>query len=169
MKRFIQYFSIISVILLLLIVTSIITSYFKISEYQTSTLNHEIYSKDDLPQLFEDTHSDQVYIFIYDEENEDCRYIDEVLFQQISYQYNGIRFNDIYKVQYADTYRSYVTQILKNTFHVNAIPAIVSIEKTDKGYKKLDSFEYSGNPKTDSKNLEDFLQRNEMLTASHKD
>lgn len=154
---------------MLLVVTSIITSYIRINQYKSSTLNHEIYQQDQLEQLFEDINSDQVTLFIYDVDNEDCLFIDEILLQQISYQYNGIRFDDIYKIQYENTYRSYIQQILKNTYHVDKIPAIVTIQKKDQGFEKIDAFEYSGIPETDHKNLEKFLERNEMLTASHKD
>lgn len=159
----------IAVILLLLIVTSIITSYIRINQYKTSTLNHEVYEQNQLNELFENVGSDTVTVFIYDADNEDCRYIDEILLQQISYKYNGIRFDSIYKIQYENTYRSYIEQILKNTYHVDKIPAIVTIKKNEQGFEKIDAFEYTGNPKTDRINLEDFLNRNEMLTASHKD
>lgn len=168
-KKLFKYISILALIILLLVVTSIITSYIRINQYKSSTLNHEIYQQDQLEQLFEDINSDQVTLFIYDVDNEDCLFIDEILLQQISYQYNGIRFDDIYKIQYENTYRSYIQQILKNTYHVDKIPAIVTIQKKDQGFEKIDAFEYSGIPETDHKNLEKFLERNEMLTASHKD
>lgn len=168
-KKSLKVIVAIAVILLLLIVTSIITSTLRMNQYQTSTLNHEIYEQNQLYQLFENIGSDTVTVFIYDDDNEDCRYIDEVLLQQISYKYNGIRFDSIYKIQYENTYRSYIAQVLKNTYHVEKIPAIVTIKMSDKGFEKIDAFEYTGNPTTDSTNLEDFLNRSEMLTASHKD
>lgn len=95
--------------------------------------------------------------------------MDEVLLKEISYNHNGLIFQDIYKVIYEQSYRSFISQMIKNTYQIKSFPAIVAIQKTTDGFEKLDSFEYTTDQKENLKNLNAFLERNHFFEISQKD
>ncbi|WP_294561198.1 hypothetical protein, partial [uncultured Traorella sp.] len=98
----------------------------------------------------------------------DCIYLDEVLLKEISYEHNGITFENIYKVEYEQSYRSYIRQMIQNTFNIRSFPAIVALTQTEDGYEKTDSFEYVINQEENLENLESFLERNHFFDISQK-
>lgn len=169
-KKVIKIISIISILFTVLIVSSLLLSKYRLSKYNNSVINDEIILYNEVDRLFEKTTDKTIYVFLYDEENDDCIYLDEVLLKDISNDHNGIIFEDIYKVKYEQSYRSYVHQLIKNTYQIESFPAIVAIEKDgNNGFIKKDSFEYLSDQEKNEKNLKEFLERNNFFEISHKD
>lgn len=169
-KKAIKILSIISVLFTVLIISSLLLSNYRLSKYNNSVINDEIIPYNEINHLFEKTSNDTIFVFLYDDENDDCIYLDEVLLKDISNDYNGITFEDIYKVKYEQSYRSYVHQLIKNTYQIETFPAIVAIKKNDNdSYEKVDSFEYLIDQEKNEKNLKSFLERNHFLEISQKD
>lgn len=169
-KKTFKILSIISILFAVLIVSSILLSNYRLSKYKNSVINDEIIPYNEVSRLFEKTTDKTIYVFLYDDENDDCIYLDEVLLKDISNEHNGILFEDIYKVKYEQSYRSYIHQLIKNTYQIDTFPAIVAIQKVDDNrFKKVDSFEYLTNQEKNEMNLEAFLDRNHFFEISQKD
>ncbi len=169
-KKAIKIISIISILFTVLIASSLLLSKYRLGKYNNSVINDEIIQYNEIDRLFEKTTDTTIYVFLYDEENDDCIYLDEVLLKDISNDHNGIVFQDIYKVKYEQSYRSYIHQLIKNTYQIENFPAIVAIEKDgNNGFIKKDSFEYLSDQEKNEKNLEKFLERNNFFDVSHKD
>ena len=168
-KKAIKIISIISFLFIILIASSLLLSKYRLGKYNNSVINDEMIQYNEVDRLFEKTTDKTIYVFLYVEENDACIYLDEVLLKDISNDYNGIIFEDIYKVKYEQSYRSYVHQLIKNTYQIENFPAIVAIEKDENGYIKKDSFEYLSDQEKNEKNLHEFLKRNHFLEVSHKD
>ncbi len=157
------------VIFALLLGASYLISQSRLHRYSNTVVNSETFSYRKIDAIFEKTNSDTIYVFLYDKDSEDCVYLDEVILKQISYEHNGILFEDIYKVIYENSYRSYIAQMIKNTYQIETFPAIVAIQKKDDTYEKLDSFEYTSDQKKNKKELNAFLERNHFFDISQKD
>lgn len=168
-KKALKIIGILAFIFFILIFFSKSISNYRLNKYNNSVVNDEIFQNKKIDNIFEKTNSDTIYIFLYDPDSDDCIYLDEVLLKEISYEHNGILFEDIYKVTYEQSYRSYIQQMIKNTFNIKSFPAIVAIQKSEDGYEKIDSFEYVINQKENLKNLESFLDRNHFFDISKKD
>lgn len=151
------------VILAILAALSLLYSYMKLQKVNLSVVNAKLYKESEMTEVFESDEDHTVYVFVYDSENEDCIYLDEVLLRQISNENGEIHFDEIYKVNYKDSSSTYNNQIIKNLYSIESIPAIVKIHKIDSGYDILDKFEWSANTKTDTENLTAFLKRNELI------
>ena len=169
-KKAIKILSIISIIFAVLILSSILLSKYRLGKYNNTVVNDEIIPYNEVNRLFGKTTDRTIFVFLYDDENDDCIYLDEVLLKDISNDYNGIIFEDIYKVEYEQSYRSYVHQLIKNTYHIETFPAIVAIQKDGvDNFKKVDSFEYLADQDKNEKNLHSFLERNHFFEISQKD
>lgn len=163
MKRTIRIVFIILVVFTGLICTSLAISQYRRNQVQLSVVNSKIYEQQAIPELFKLENTDTIHIMIYDKESNDCVYLDEVLLKEISYEHQGIEFENIYKIAYEDIYRAYTNQKIKNIYQVEAIPAIVKIKKTTSGFEKVDAYEWVGSPSEDKANLIDYLTRNGLL------
>ena len=168
-KKALKIILTLAVIFSVLIMISKMISDYRLNKYHNSVVNDQIYPYKKIDQIFEKTNSDTIYVFLYDADSDDCIYLDEVLLKEISYEHNGIIFEDIYKVRYEQSFRSYIHQMIKNTFNINSFPAIVAIQKNEDGYEKIDSFEYVVNQQENLQNLEDFLNRNHFFEKKQKD
>ena len=168
-KRGLKIFLILTVIFFSLIGLSLMISKFRINKYTNTVVNDEIIDYKNIDYLFEKTNENVVYAFLYDSDNDDCIYLDEVLLKEISNHYNGIVFEDIYKISYEQSYRSYIQQIIKNTYSISSFPAIVALEKSDDGFTTKDKFEYTTNQSNNLTNLEKFLERNHFFEINQKD
>lgn len=169
-KKAIKIITIISILFFVLILSSLFLSNYRLSKYNNSVINDEIIPYDEVDRLFEKTTDETIYVFLYDKDDDDCIYLDEVLLKDISNNYNGIKFEDIYKVEYEQSYRSYIHQLIKNTYQIETFPAIVAIQKDDNGkFIKIDSFEYQTSQEKNEENLEAFLERNHFFEISQKD
>ena len=168
-KKAIKIFIIFSILLVCLISLSLSISKYRLNKYSNIVVNDEIIDKDNIEYLFEKTNQNIIYIFLYDSDNDDCIYLDEVLLKEISNNHNGLLFEDIYKVAYEQSYRSYTQQIIKNTYNISSFPAIVALEKTETGFKTIDKFEYTTNQTNNINNLEKFLNRNHFFDINKKD
>lgn len=140
----------------------------RLSKYRNSVVNTELYDYQDIHDIFDKTNSEIIYVFLYDKDSDDCIYLDEVLLKQISYNHNGILFENIYKVVYEQSYRSYVTQMIHNTFDISSFPALVAVKKDGDSLIKVDSFEYISNQDENLENLEAFLERNGFFEIEKK-
>lgn len=168
-KKAIKILLIMTIIFSILILSSIFLSNYRLNKYKRSVVNDEIIPYDEVTRLFDKTTEDIIYVFLYDKEDDNCIYLDEVLLKDISNDYNGILFEDIYKVEYEQSYRSYVHQLIKNTYQIEKFPAIVAIKKDNEKYTKIDSFEYIANQEKNEENLEAFLNRNHFFEILQKD
>lgn len=144
-------------------------SNYRLNKYNNSVVNDEIVEYTNIDYIYEKTNKDVIYVFLYDKDNDDCIYLDEVLLKEISNNHGGMKFEDIYKVEYEQSYRSYITQLIKNRYQVSSFPAIVTLKRTNDGYVNLDCFEYGSGQTTNLNNLEQYLQRNSFFTIIHKD
>lgn len=168
LKKILKIVSSLAVLFSLLLIISNFISEYRLHKYNNSVVNEEVFPYNQIDSIFEKTNSDTIYVFLYDEDSDDCVYLDEVLLKEISYEHNGITFENIYKVNYEQSYRSYIRQIIKNTFNIDSFPAIVAISKTEDSYEKVDSFEYVVNSEENLENLESFLERNQFFEISQK-
>lgn len=168
-KRIIKIILALSIPIVLLIGASYAISNYRLNRYHNSVVNDEEFSYKEINQLFKKTNSDTIYVFLYDKESDDAVYLDEVLLKEISYEHNGIIFEDIYKVVYEQSYRSYINQMIKNTYQVESFPAIITLTKTEDGFEKKDSFEYSTDQNENIKNLNRYLEDNGFFNISKKD
>ena len=169
-KNGLKIFLFLTVIFFGLIGLSLAISDYRINKYTNTVVNDEIIDYKNIDYLFKKTNENIVYAFLYDSDNDDCIYLDEVLLKDISNDHNGIQFHDIYKVNYEQSYRSYIHQLIKNTYQIESFPAIVAIKKTDDdSFIKTDSFEYQSDQEKNKKNLQAFLERNQFFEISHKD
>ena len=168
-KKGIKIFLIFSIIFAGLISLSLAISNYRINKYTNTVVNDEIIDYKNINYLFNKTSEPVIYVFLYDSDNDDCIYLDEVLLKKISNSHNGIIFEDIYKVVYEQSYRSYIQQIIKNTYNISSFPAIVALEKTENGFKTKDKFEYTLNQNNNIENLENFLERNQFFNINQKD
>lgn len=169
-KKTLKIFLVLSIIFTILICLSQLLSNYRLSKYNNSVVNDEIIHYEDVNLLFKKTNEDIIYIFLYDKENDDCIYLDEVLLKDISNNHNGIVFEEIYKVQYEQSYRSYIQQLIKNTYQINTFPAIIALQKDENGkYLTIDKFEYISDQNKNIKNLEAFLKKNHFFEISKKD
>lgn len=150
-------------ILAILAALSLLYTYMKLQKVNLSVVNAKLYKESEMTEVFESDEDHTLYVFVYDSENEDCIYLDEVLLRQISNENGEIHFDEIYKVNYKNSSSTYNNQIIKNLYSIESIPAIVKVQKTDTGFNTLDSFEWSANTKTDTENLMAFLKRNELI------
>ncbi|MGN1343737.1 MAG: hypothetical protein ACI4U3_04105 [Traorella sp.] len=167
-KKIIKIFLGISILLTLLIILSLSISHYRLTKYNNSVVNDEIIDYHDIEYLFTKTNQDTIYVFLYDKQDEDCIYLDEVLLKEISNKHNGIKFEDIYKVEYEQSYRSYISQIIKNSYNISSFPAIVSLQKTENGFIQIDCFEYTSDQNTNLTNLENYLNRNHFFEITQK-
>ncbi len=165
MKRVIKVLVLILIILIALICASLALSNYRRNQVQLSVVNPVTYVQADIPSLFDEMNTDTLHLMIYDSENDDCIYLDEVMLKEISFDYDGTELDSIYKIVYEDSSRTYTNQTIKNTYQIQAIPAIVTIEQTESGFTKTDSFEWSGNTEEDKQALTDYLLRNGLIQA----
>ena len=168
-KKGLKIFLLLTVIFFGLIGLSLAISDYRINKYTNTVVNDEIIDYKNIDYLFKKTNENVVYAFLYDLDNDDCIYLDEVLLKEISNHHNGIVFEDIYKISYEQSYRSYIQQIIKNTYNISTFPAIVALERTDTGFKTKDKFEYTSNQSYNITNLEKFLDRNHFFDINQKD
>lgn len=161
MKRIFKRSLIILVIFFLLIGASLAISKYRRNQVQLSVVNKTTYQFSDLVSLLEE--HDPLYVMIYDSQSNDCIYLDEVLLKEISYEHEGIEFNEIYKITYDDLFRTYIYQTVKNTYHVASLPAIVTLQKTKEDFETLDAYEWVENPQENRENLEAYLIRNGFI------
>lgn len=163
MKKTFKIAAAAAAILAILAALSLLYTYMKLQKVNLSVVNAKLYKESEMTEVFESDEDHTIYVFVYDSENEDCIYLDEVLLRQISNENGEIHFDEIYKVNYKDSSSTYNNQIIKNLYSIESIPAIVKVHKTDTGYDILDTFEWSANTKTDTENLTAFLKRNELI------
>ena len=168
-KKGIKIFLSFTIIFVALIGLSLSISDYRLNKYTNTVVNDEIIDYKNIDYLFNKTSEPIIYVFLYDSDNDDCIYLDEVLLKRISNNHNGIIFEDIYKVVYDQSYRSYIQQIIKNTYNISSFPAIVALEKTDNGFVTKDKFEYTLNQNENIENLEKFLDRNQFFNINQKD
>ena len=168
LKKILKIAAILVVLFSLLLIISKFISDYRLHKYNNSVVNEEVFPYNQIDSIFEKTNSDTIYVFLYDEDSDDCIYLDEVLLKEISYEHNGITFENIYKVEYEQSYRSYIRQMIQNTFNIRSFPAIVALTRTEDGYEKTDSFEYDINQEENLENLESFLERNHFFDISQK-
>ncbi len=169
LKKILKIVAILVVLFSLLLIISKFISDYRLHKYNNSVVNDEVFPYNQIDSIFDKTNSDTIYVFLYDKDSDDCIYLDEVLLKEISYEHNGITFENIYKVEYEQSYRSYIRQMIQNTFNIRSFPAIVALTKTEDGYEKTDSFEYVINQEENLENLESFLERNHFFEISQKD
>lgn len=169
LKKILKIVAILVVLFSLLLIISKFISDYRLHKYNNSVVNDEVFPYNQIDSIFDKTNSDTIYVFLYDKDSDDCIYLDEVLLKEISYEHNGITFENIYKVEYEQSYRSYIRQMIQNTFNIRSFPAIVALTRTEDGYEKTDSFEYVINQEENLENLESFLERNHFFDISQKD
>lgn len=169
LKKILKIVAILVVLFSLLLIISKFISDYRLHKYNNSVVNDEVFPYNQIDSIFDKTNSDTIYVFLYDKDSDDCIYLDEVLLKEISYEHNGITFENIYKVEYEQSYRSYIRQMIQNTFNIRSFPAIVALTRTEDGYEKTDSFEYVINQEENLENLESFLERNHFFEISQKD
>lgn len=169
LKKILKIVAILVVLFSLLLIISKFISDYRLHKYNNSVVNDEVFPYNQIDSIFDKTNSDTIYVFLYDKDSDDCIYLDEVLLKEISYEHNGITFENIYKVEYEQSYRSYIRQMIQNTFNIRSFPAIVALTQTEDGYEKTDSFEYVINQEENLENLESFLERNHFFEISQKD
>lgn len=170
LKKALKLVLVLFIVFTTLILSSQALSRYRLNKYNNSVINDEVFHYQDVDSIFNKTRYETIFVFLYDKENDDCVYLDEVLLKDISNDYNGIIFEDIYKIEYERSYQSYVKQLIRNTYHIESFPAIVAIQKgPNDTYTKIDSFEYSSNQEENLKNLEAFLERHHFLEVSKKD
>lgn len=157
------------VLLGILIFISVNLSNYRLNKYRDSVVNNLVYKNNQIDKVFENSDNDLAYLFLYDPNDDDCIYLDEVLLKQLSYDHNGIRFDQIYKITYEQSYRSYIQQLIRNTYSISSFPAIVAVKKTEDGFEKVDSFEYTVDQKRNADQLNKFLERNHFYEISQKD
>ncbi len=168
LKKILKIVAILVVLFSLLLIISKFISDYRLHKYNNSVVNDEVFPYNQIDSIFDKTNSDTIYVFLYDKDSDDCIYLDEVLLKEISYEHNGITFENIYKVEYEQSYRSYIRQMIQNTFNIRSFPAIVALTRTEDGYEKTDSFEYVINQEENLENLESFLERNHFFDISQK-
>ena len=169
LKKILKIVAILVVLFSLHLIISKFISDYRLHKYNNSVVNDEVFPYNQIDSIFDKTNSDTIYVFLYDKDSDDCIYLDEVLLKEISYEHNGITFENIYKVEYEQSYRSYIRQMIQNTFNIRSFPAIVALTRTEDGYEKTDSFEYVINQEENLENLESFLERNHFFDISQKD
>lgn len=166
MKKTFKIAAIVVAILATLASLSLLYTYMKLQKVNLSVVNAKIYKESEMAEVFEKAENHTIFVFVYDSENEDCIYLDEVMLRQISNEFGEIRFDEIYKINYKNSSSTYNNQTIKNLYSIENIPAIVKVMKTDNGYDILDTFEWSADTKTDSENLKAFLKRNELIPSN---
>lgn len=162
-KIFIRFILLIGVIGTL-IISSIAYSNYRISLYSLSVVNSTKIRESDILEMLRDEEDHQIIVMIYDSADENSIYLDEVLMKDISIEHNGWVFEDIYRVLYENTHKAYTAQIIKNTYHVDNLPALVLLELDGDNYKTLDFFSWNSNITEGKKQLIDFLERNNQFS-----
>lgn len=158
-----------SVLILLgfLIGISFLITFGRTSSINLSVVNPLIKKEAQLPAIIEEDEDHTIYVLIYDEENADCIYLDEVLLREISNANNEIIFDEIYRVQYKNSAKTYNNQTIKNMYQIETIPAIVKIAKSENTpentFEILDKYEWIGHKEKDQQAINDFLIRNNLL------
>lgn len=142
---------------------SYIVSYNKSSKIELSVVNKEIIKESQLTSLFESDTDSTLYLMIYDYDNDDCIYLDEVLLRNKSMENSEVLFDEIYKINYKNTVKAYNAQKIKNLYQVETIPSIVKVKKVDEKYEILDKFEWSSVEKENLENLDRFLKDNQFI------
>lgn len=166
MKKYLKGIIVTLIILTLLILISIMFSTYRANKYKISVVNQTKYQQNDIQSIFVEHRDESIYIMLHDDQNDDCVYLDQVLLKQISYENNGLLFEDIHKISVSETSKTFNIQILKNTYHIETIPAIIKLNQDSEGYINEDNFQWSGNLETDTKLLNEFLIRNGFITSS---
>ncbi|GAA6426817.1 hypothetical protein [Dielma fastidiosa] len=166
MKKTLKIAAVAVAIFAILAALSLLYTYMKLQKVNLSVVNAKLYKESEITDVFEAAEDHTTYVFVYDSENEDCIYLDEVMLRQISNENGEIHFDEIYKINYKDSSSTYNNQIIKNLYSIESIPAIVKVKKLDSGYDILDTFEWSANTKTDIENLTAFLKRNELIPVN---
>ena len=166
MKKTLKIVAVAVAIFAILAALSLLYTYMKLQKVNLSVVNAKLYKESEITDVFEAAEDHTIYVFVYDSENEDCIYLDEVMLRQISNENGEIHFDEIYKINYKDSSSTYNNQIIKNLYSIESIPAIVKVKKLDSGYDILDTFEWSANTKTDIENLTAFLKRNELIPVN---
>ena len=166
MKKTLKIAAVAVAIFAILAALSLLYTYMKLQKVNLSVVNAKLYKESEITDVFEAAEDHTTYVFVYDSENEDCIYLDEVMIRQISNENGEIHFDEIYKINYKDSSSTYNNQIIKNLYSIESIPAIVKVKKLDSGYDILDTFEWSANTKTDIENLTAFLKRNELIPVN---
>lgn len=167
MKKILIRIAAILILLGALIFASIAYSNYRISLYSLSVVNEQKITESDIYEILKDDEDHQMIVMIYDPADENSIYLDEVLMKDISIAYNGLMFEDIYRVVYENTQRAYNAQIIKNTYDIPALPAIVVIEQKDHSFVTLDSFSWNNQISDGKTELLDFLGRNQLLPADN--
>ncbi len=166
MKKTLKIAAVAAAIFAILAALSLLYTYMKLQKVNLSVVNAKLYKESEITDVLEAAEDHTIYVFIYDSENEDCIYLDEVMLRQISNENGEIHFDEIYKINYKDSSSTYNNQIIKNLYSIESIPAIIKVKKLDSGYDILDTFEWSANTKTDIENLTAFLKRNELIPVN---
>lgn len=146
-----------------LIGISFLITYGRTSSINLSVVNPSIKKESQLSSIIEADEDQTIYVLIYDEENADCIYLDEVLLREISNANNEIIFDEIYRVQYKNSAKTYNNQTIKNMYQIETIPAIVKLTKTADVFEVLDKYEWIGQKEKDQQAINDFLIRNNLL------
>lgn len=141
-------------------------STYRANKYKISVVDQKKYQQSDIQSIFVEQHDESIYIMLYDDQNDDCIYLDQVLLKQISYENNGLLFENIHKISVSETSKTFNIQILKNTYHIESIPAIIKLNQDNEGYINEDSFQWSGNLENDTEQLNAFLIRNGFIPSS---
>lgn len=142
---------------------SYIVSYNKTSKIVLSVVNKTVIKESQLANIFENDEDSTIYLMIYDPENDDCIYLDEVLLRNKSMENNEVSFDEIYKINYKNTVKAYNAQKIKNLYQVETIPCIVKVKEVEEKYEILDKFEWSTSEKENLENLDRFLKENKFI------
>ena len=143
---------------------SLMLSYNKTSRVNLSVVNQVTVKESQLDSLYEAADDNTIYLFIYDPDNEDCIYLDEVLLRNKSIENQEISFDKITKITYKNTTKAYTAQKIINLYQVETIPALVKIQKQGDKTVTLDKFEWSSSEEDNIKNLTRFLVDNKFIT-----
>lgn len=86
---------------------------------------------DYIDKLKEDT----VFLFFYDENNDDCVYLKNVILPQISNKHDSIVFKNMYQINIEFIDDEVFIQTLKNAYQISTVPSIVRMDRNEE--KKL--------------------------------
>lgn len=104
-----------------------------------------------------DLKEDTVFLFFYDENNDDCIYMKNVLLPQISNKHDSIIFKNMYQINIDFLDDEVYIQTLKNAYQISTVPSMIRLDRNDQKEYVISATLSWDNSMIDGKQIENWL------------
>ena len=146
-----------------LIGSSYLYTYYKEQTiYEQSPIHTDNIKDSDVIDFLKEAGDQTAYFLIYDNENPDCIYVDQVILNEIANEYQ-IQFDMIHRIIVKNTDSLYSRQKILNKYSIDTIPALVKVQLQGETILMLDKTSYQYSIPDDKAEVRSFLVRNGII------